>query len=547
MKVNHVASRWLWSLLAVTPFLLGGFFEWTSCLLSIILLILLVRKLRQGKTLRISLSLSGAAMAALPLCCLLTALWAQDRGMALPGFFKFLPVGLFTLLLLQEEPEQRDAALEVLPWSGAVMTLLCLPLSYLPAMDSHLLVAGRQAGLFEYPNTYALFLLLGLIMLATGSQRRWYHLALAAVLLAGIFLSGSRAVFMLLVLTAIAVAIFVKERSVRLTTLVLLPTGIAAAAAYVLVTGKADSIGRFLTTSLHSSTLLGRLLYAQDAHPVILWHPFGLGYRSYTYMQGSFQTGVYSVQTVHNDFLQLMLDAGWVPALMIAAAVIRSLFRRDSTLRRRLLLAVICLHGLFDFSLQYLAILLLFAAVLDYDNCCEIKIKRADQRFLTAAAAVMAAASLYFGAVNGAACLGNHRLSVKLDPAYTDSLVALMAEEPDIAVADEYAQRVLELDRYVALAYRIRAMAAYSQGDMANMIQYQKSAIACAPYDKTLYTDYLQMLETGAALYAQAGDTQSTAACREQMNAVPDMMEAALQNTSRLGWLIDDKPDLTLP
>lgn len=547
MKVNHISSRWLGGILAVMPFLLGGFFEWTSCLLSILLLILLVRKLRQSKMLRVSLSLSGAAMAALPLCYLLTALWAQDRGMALPGFFKFLPMGLFVLLFLQEEPEQRDAALEVLPWSGAVMMLLCLPLSYLPAMDGHLLVAGRQAGLFEYPNTYALFLLLGLIVLATGTQRRWYHLALAAVLLAGIFLSGSRAVFVLLVLTAIAVAIFVKERSVWLTTLILLPAGIAAAVTYVLVTGKADSIGRFLTTSLHSSTLLGRLLYAQDALPVILRHPFGLGYRSYTYMQGSFQTGVYSVQTVHNDFLQLLLDAGWVPALLIAAAVVCSLFRRGSTLRRQLLLAVICLHGLFDFSLQYLAILLIFAAVLDYDNCREIKIKRADQRFLTAAAAALAAASLYFGAVNGAAYLGNHRLAVKLDPAYTDSLVALMAENPDIAVADEYAQRVLELDRYVAPAYRIRAMVAYSQGDMANMIQYQKSAIACAPYGKTLYTDYLQMLETGAALYIQAGDTQSAAVCREQINAVPGMMEAALQNTSRLGWLIDNKPDLTLP
>lgn len=547
MKVNHISSRWLGGILAVMPFLLGGFFEWTSCLISILLLILLVRKLRQGKTLRVSLSLSGAAMAAMPLCCLLTALWAQDRGMALPGFFKFLPVGLFVLLFLQEEPEQRDAALEVLPWSGAVMTLLCLPLSYLPAMEGHLLVAGRQAGLFEYPNTYALFLLLGLIVLATGTQRRWYHLALAAVLLAGIFLSGSRAVFVLLVLTAVAITIFVKERSVRLTTLILLPAGIAAAVTYVLATGKADSIGRFLTTSLHSSTLLGRLLYAQDALPVILRHPFGLGYRSYTYMQGSFQTGVYSVQTVHNDFLQLMLDAGWAPALLIAAAVVRSLLRRGSTLRLRLLLAVICLHGLFDFSLQYLSIFLIFAAVLDYDNCREIKIKRADQRFLTATAAVLAAASLYFGAVNGAAYLGNHRLAVKLDPAYTDSLVALMAEEPNIAVADEYAQRVLELDRYVAPAYRIRAMAAYSQGDMTNMIQHQKSAIACAPYDKTLYTDYLQMLENGAALYAQAGDTQSAAVCREQINAVPDMMEAALQKTSRLGWLIDDKPNLTLP
>ena len=547
MKVNHISSRWLGGILAVTPFLLGGFFEWTSCLISILLLVLLVQKLRQSKTLRVSLSLSGTAMVALPMCYLLTALWAQDRGMALPGFFKFLPVGLFVLLLLQEVPEQRDTALEILPWSGVVMALLCLPLSYLPAMDGHLLVAGRQAGLFEYPNTYALFLLLGLIVLATGTQRRWYHLVLAAVLLAGIFLSGSRAVFVLLVLTAIAIAIFVKERSVRLTTLILLPAEIAAAVTYVLATGKADSIGRFLTTSLHSSTLLGRLLYAQDALPVILRHPFGLGYRSYTYMQGSFQTGVYSVQTVHNDFLQLMLDAGWVPALLIAAAVVRSLFRRGSTLRRRLLLAVICLHGLFDFSLQYLAILLTFATVLDYDNCREIKVKRADQRFLTAAAAVLAAASLYFGMVNGAAYLGNHQLTVKLDPAYTDSLVALMAVEPDIAVADEYAQRVLELDRYVAPAYRIRAMAAYSQGDMANMIQYQKSAIACAPYDKTLYTDYLQMLETGETLYTQAGDAQSAAVCREQINAVPDMMEAVLQNTSRLGWLIDDKPDLTLP
>ncbi len=547
MKVNHISSRWLGGILAIMPFLLGGFFEWTSCLLSILLLILLVRKLRQSKMLRVSLSLSGAAMAALPLCYLLTALWAHDRGMALPGFFKFLPMGLFVLLFLQEEPEQRDAALEVLPWSGAVMMLLCLPLSYLPAMDGHLLVAGRQAGLFEYPNTYALFLLLGVIVLATGTQRNWYHLALAAVLLAGIFLSGSRAVFVLLVLTAIAIAIFVKERSVRLTTLILLPAGIMAAVAYVLVSGKAGSIGRFLTTSLHSSTLLGRLLYAQDALPVILRHPFGLGYRSYTYMQGSFQTGVYSVQTVHNDFLQLMLDAGWVPALLIAAAVVRSLFRRGNTLRRRLLQAVICLHGLFDFSLQYLSILLIFAAVLDYDNCREFKIKRADQRFLTAVAAVLTAASLYFGTVTILYYVGSYSKAAALDPYYTDALVALAIRQGDTAAADDYAQRVLELNRYVAPAYRIRAMAAYSQGDMANMIQYQKSAIACAPYDKMLYTDYLQMLETGETLYTQAGDTQSAAVCREQINAVPGMMEAALQNTSRLGWLIDDKPDLTLP
>ena len=82
--------------------------------------------------------------------------------------------------------------------------------------------------------------------------------------------------------------------------------------------------------------------------------------------------------------------------------------------------------------------------------------------------------------------------------------------------------------------YHIRVMAAYSLGDMANMIPHQKSAIACAPYDKTLYTDYLQMLENGAALYAQAGDTQSAAVCREQMATIPDMMQAVLQKPAAL-------------
>ena len=67
--------------------------------------------------------------------------------MAFPGVCKFLPISLFALLLLQEDDGIRDRALDGVPWSGATMTVLCLPLSHLPLMDGHLLVAGRQAGL----------------------------------------------------------------------------------------------------------------------------------------------------------------------------------------------------------------------------------------------------------------------------------------------------------------------------------------------------------------------------------------------------------------
>jgi len=547
MKTKQITQHRLAILIAATPFLLGGFFTWAPCLISIVLSIVLARNIFHQRKLTVSYSISSLAMLLIPLCYLLTALWGQDRGMALPGFCRVLPLLLWALLLWQETPAHREEALEVIPWSGAVMTVICVPLSYLPIMDGHLLVNGRQAGLFEYPNTYALFLLLGLIVLATREKYRWYHGLMAATLLAGIFLSGSRTVFVLLGVTAILLAIFTEQKLVRLCIIIAVPVAIAAAVVYVTLSGDVSSIGRFLTTSLHSSTLLGRILYARDALPVILKHPFGIGYGAYATMQGSFQTGVYSVQSAHNDLLQLMLDAGWAPAIVLVVAIVKTLLQKGNTLRRRLLLGVICAHGLFDFSLQFLSVLLILVLLLNFDNCKEIRLKRGDKGFLTAMAGIIVALSLYFGAVTGMAYLGKHESAVKLDGSYTDSLISLLTKERDMDKAKEYAQRILDLNHYVAPAYRVQAATAYSAGDMTQMMEYQRKAIACAPYDITVYTDYMDMLSVGEQLYTQSGDTQSAEQCRQELASVPQMVQATLDKTSTLGFMIDDKPELELP
>ena len=534
-------------LTGLVPFILGGFFTWTACLITVVLAAVLWAWLRHHKTLTVSYSAAALGVLSLPVCYLLAVLWTQDRGMALPGLCRVLPLLLWAVLLWQVTPESREEALEILPWSGAVMTAVSLPLSYLPVMDGHLQVAGRQAGLFEYPNTYALFLLLGLLVLATRSAHRWYHGALAAVLLAGIFLSGSRTVFLLTALCAAVLAFCAPRKAVRRCIVIALPAAVAGVAAYALVTDKLSSVGRFLTTSLHSSTFLGRLLYARDALPVILRHPLGIGYGAYAAMQGSFQTGVYSVQSVHNDLLQLMLDAGWVPALLMAYAVGKTLFRRGTSLRRRLMLGAMCLHALLDFSLQYLSMAMVLVLLLDFDRCCQVTVKRRDKRFLTAVGGVLAAFSLYFAAVSGLAYLGYDAAAVTLDGAYTESLISLMTQQVDMETADGLATEVLARNRYVAPAWRIRAMAAYSRGDIQTMMTCQKQALACAPYDLTGYTDYLEMLSVGEGLYEQAGDTAGAETCRAEMRAVPAMLEAVRQKTSALGWLIDDKPELDLP
>ena len=91
------------------------------------------------------------------------------------------------------------------------------------------------------------------------------------------------------------------RKRLRIPLMLLLAACVAAALLFVAITGNQDTIGRFLTISLESSTLMGRLLYYRDVLPVILKHPFGLGYMGYYYAQGGFQTGVYATKFVHNE------------------------------------------------------------------------------------------------------------------------------------------------------------------------------------------------------------------------------------------------------
>lgn len=126
--------------------------------------------------------------------------------------------------------------------------------------------------------------------------------------------------------------------------------------------GGADGSGRFLTYSLSPGTFYGRLLYYRDALPVILKHPLGLGYLGYFETQGSFQTGVYTVMHVHNDLLQIFLDAGWLPGILCIVSFVRMLTGgakkkgAEHRLPLRMIVTVIVLHSLLDFDLQFVSV-----------------------------------------------------------------------------------------------------------------------------------------------------------------------------------------------
>ena len=91
----------------LTCCLWGGYHEYVSCGVSAALAVWLLLRVRRTGQLAWAKSAAFAAPFVLALAYLITGLWAQDRGMALIGFVKFLPLPLFALNLLQYKGEKE--------------------------------------------------------------------------------------------------------------------------------------------------------------------------------------------------------------------------------------------------------------------------------------------------------------------------------------------------------------------------------------------------------------------------------------------------------
>lgn len=544
---TEAGSTVLAAFLLLSPFAFGLFYEYGTCAAAVLLMGIWIYLIAIGRLLTFRFGITSAALLALLAGYLVTPLWAVDSGMALLGFFKFLPAALFWLLLMQLSPEEREKLLLTVPVSGAVMTLLSFPTRWIPALTPYFYASGRLGGFFQYSNTFALFLLLGIIVLAFQKRRRAFCLAGILVLLFGIFATGSRTVFVLTVLVFLWICL--ARKRLRLPLLVMLLAGVTGALLFVAVTGKTDTIGRFLTISLESSTLLGRLLYYRDVLPVILTHPFGLGYMGYYYAQGGFQTGVYVTKFVHNELLQFAVDVGWVPALLLACALLRRLFSKRTPTMQRMLVFAICAHAMLDFDLQFLAVffVLLLALEPEEGRAFTRAYKRRSRPLPIASAGALAAVCLYCGAALFAGSLGRDALAVQLYSGYTPSQLVLLAGARTPQEGEARANAILRRNESVALVWDAKALVCATQGDFETMVQYKRQALACARYALPEYLDYFQLLRRAAEACERQGDAARAALCRQRMLEIPDLLDEVRAITSPLAWKIQDQPELTLP
>ncbi len=523
--------------------LAGGYHVFVSGALSVVLCVYLIIEASKGEG-EIKLSFPLISLLLIPLAYLAATIWAVDRGTAIFGFVKFLPVGLFALCIHSLTREEKGEILNAVPVSGAVLGVLSYLLSFLPTFSEYFLVADRLGGSFQYPNTFALYCLAGIVILLTKKELQAKDWIMSALLSGCIFLSGSRTVFIFLLITAFILFIRLPKKA-KISLAALLGGVILLSISVVLVTDSVQTVGRFLTISLESSTLNGRILYYLDALPVILKNPLGLGYYGYYFSQGSFQTGVYSVAFIHNDLLQLLLDIGWVPTILLLITAGLSFFSGESSFREKMLIFIIAGHSLFDFNLQFVSMFLLLALCADYEKWQLIPVKAG--RLLTySLSSVLLLVSLYFSVVHGLYYIGETEMVEEIYGAHTQTEMELMSNEDDYTEIEKYADSILRRNEYISIAYDAKANAAFSQGDFEKVVEYKEKAIECSPYAIDEYNDYCEKMLIGATLYKRAGNERGEIYCNDRLVKIKKSLEKLEERTSFFGKRIDDEPQYDL-
>lgn len=535
------AAEWI---LLLSLVLSGGFNEYVGCVLSAIISVLLIVKIAQNRNLVVNINITSLSIAVITLLYLISCFYAIDSGMAFVGFLKFLPVLLYMLLLMQDKGI-KEHLIALLPYVALALGVLSLVLVFIPATRDYFTVSDRLAGFFQYPNTFALFLLVGELTALSKEKLKPIDIISALLLIILLLFTGSRAVFILAVFSNVLIIFFRKGRKNKIILCTVLAALVLAVLLLLPLLKSNEIFSRYFTISFGESTFVGRLLYYADAFPVILKHPFGLGYMGYYYIQQSIQTGVYSVMFIHNDFLQLLLDVGWIPCLLFVVGIIKSFFRKGNSAGKRIILLTVFLHCLFDFDLQFISMFFILLLFLNYNDGKQLELKKG--AVFVFSFVITGLLSLYFAVALGLAHFGFNQAADSMFQGNTQNKVDLLIAEDDIVTQNEIADRIISQNEYVQIAYSAKARYAFSQGDFESLISYKNKIFQIAPFSYDEYEDYCYMLIQGIQLYKQAGDEYSTEVCEQQLLKTADRLDRLDDKLSNLGRKIVDQPKTDLP
>ncbi len=528
----------------------GGIYDHTFALYGAVFSAGLLTVAKRHKEIRIPLNITSYGIGAIFLGYVISIFVANDRGMAFIGCIRMVMMAGFWLLWNNLKPIYREQIISRLPDTAALLTAMTVLLYSVPAAKEYLYRAGRMGGVFQYSNTYAVFLLVSLVILFYREKRDCREYAKAGVLVAGIVFCGSRSVLVLAV--AVILYLLISDQENRKRWLWILGiTLVFCACVQTLMGLDVERLGKM---TLDSSTLNGRFLYWQDSLPVIAANPLGLGYMGYYYLQPQFQTGNYVTRFVHNDILQMGLDAGVIPMIALAVMIVGNVWRLNHSANlakeaeghtvihdlryarcRQVVLVILAVRSLFDFDLQFGVMFLVMLMCMDGGK---EKVYKWNGKCACAVCTGVLIVCIYFSIALGISRLGMNEASLAWYPLYTEAREVAMQEQE----GGEYAEILIEANGMLAEAYEYAAKGHLESGEYLEALEDVQGMLKTAGYGIRYYNQAVYDLSICLDMAVRSEDYEGVKRILEEIRGVPGMLEDLREQTSGLAYRIHDKP-----
>ena len=163
--------NFLFSIIFLIAFALGGFYDFIVCIISAILALNLLIKYLKNKKINVKINSIFILICILILGSIVTCFFAVDRSIAIFGVFRNLAILLFYLNLCQYEEKEIKSAFLAIPIAGIAMFFISIIMYFIQPVRNFVFSEGnRLTGFFQYANTFALFLLLGIIILVFSKE-----------------------------------------------------------------------------------------------------------------------------------------------------------------------------------------------------------------------------------------------------------------------------------------------------------------------------------------------------------------------------------------
>ena len=259
------------------------------------------------------------------------------------------------------------------------------------------------------------------------------------------------------------------------------------------------------------------------------------------YMQEGLQTGAYDAQFVHNGLLQIVVDVGVIPALLIVVIFVMGFFDKKVTARDRVLMLIILGHSLIDFNMEFLVITLVLFMTLEFDKKRELtKISN-----IKIAIYVCGLVYAFFALVTIFNNFGQYELANSMFP-YSIAL------NKELEVANnsrkiEKAEMLYKKNKYFLNASVLLSQKEQYLGNYEKANEYEEWIVKNKKYTMLNYIQYTQFLEKVIQYYYTNNDIEKVQIYVDKLCEIPDRIEAVKLTSDEFAYKIQHKPRLDMP